>query len=162
MTFMRSAGRTRKLGIRAQTSISCRLPHSPRRLVCSPAGKDREESALLLSVRRSPPRTARGISRSLESYGPANFGRFWRLAKRPRPARISQSPLLMTPFFTPPAHVISSNLQNCHPERRRRSQSERLRSRRTLCCWFSRKSVREFSPCLTFHLFRFRFSVYSV
>jgi hypothetical protein len=49
----------------------CRLPHSHRRLVCNPAGKDREESALLLSVRRRPPCTARGISRSLEPYGPA-------------------------------------------------------------------------------------------
>ncbi len=46
--------------------------------------------------------------------GPANLGRFiplCLLAKRPRPARISQSPLLMTPFSTPPAHVISSNSQ---------------------------------------------------
>jgi hypothetical protein len=44
--------------------------------------------------------------------GPANFGRFiplWPLAKRPRPARISQSPLLKTRFSTPPAHVISSS-----------------------------------------------------
>lgn len=56
---------------RADIDILSRLPHSHRRLVCSPAGKDREESALFLSVRRRPPCTARGISRSLEPYGPA-------------------------------------------------------------------------------------------